>query len=129
MPFTWSAPVRFVEVDAQQVTFNAHYLTWCDEAMSAFFASLGHGGRDLSEFSMRVRVVTTTLTWTSSARWNDVVSVDVTCTRVGRSSVELAFVVRVGERECCTVHTVYVHVGDDGRPAPVPDDVRAGLSR
>ena len=32
MPEVWSAPVRFVECDQQGVVFNAHYLTWADEA-------------------------------------------------------------------------------------------------
>ncbi len=125
---TWSAPVRFVEVDTQNVVFNAHYLTWCDEAMAVFFAVLDLDGPDPVEFTRHVRLVTTTLTWRSSATWRDVVDIDVTCTKVGRTSLALAFTIRVGERVCCTVETVYVHVGDDGQPAAVPDDVRAALT-
>jgi acyl-CoA thioesterase FadM len=37
----WSAVVRFAEVDGQNVVFNSHYLTYCDEAMSAFCATRG----------------------------------------------------------------------------------------
>ena len=125
---TWTAPVRFIEVDTQEVVFNAHYLTWCDEAMAVFFDSLDADGRDLVEFTRHVRLVTTTLTWRSSASWRDTVAVDVTCTRVGRSSLTLAFAVRVGERICCDVETVYVSVDAAGVPIPVPDDIRAALT-
>ena len=59
---TWTTTVRFAEVDAQDVVFNAHYLTWCDEAMNQFFDGLG-----LLEAAVSVRLVTTTMTWRSSA--------------------------------------------------------------
>jgi acyl-CoA thioester hydrolase len=120
---TWSAPVRFAEVDAQDVVFNAHYLTWCDEAMNQLFVGLG-----LRQVAVDVRLVTTTMTWRSSAAWGDTVEVDVDVVRIGSTSLTLGFEVRVLERVCCTVETVYVHVGPDGRPTPVPDEVRAALS-
>lgn len=125
---TWSSPVRFIEVDQQDVVFNSHYLTWCDEAMAAFFGALEADRDDLVEFTRHVRLVTTTLTWRSSAAWRDTVDVDVTCTKVGRSSLTLSFVIRVGERVCCTVETVYVAVDPSGVPTAVPDDVRAALT-
>ena len=118
----WSASVRFAEVDGQNVVFNSHYLTYCDEAMSAFCASRG-----LPRMSDRVQVVSSTLNWRSAARWGETVHVDVECTRVGRTSFTLEFVVRVGGRLCCEVSTTYVHTGDDWRPAEVPEEARAKL--
>ncbi|MDT5304297.1 MAG: acyl-CoA thioester hydrolase, partial [Mycobacterium sp.] len=40
---TYSLPVvpRFAEVDQQGVVFNAHYLTWFDEACTGFLDHLG----------------------------------------------------------------------------------------
>ena len=119
---TWSTSVRFVEVDAQDVVFNAHYLTWCDEAMNLFFERQGR-----VDVAVAVRLVTTTVTWTSSARWRDAVDVVARVVRVGRTSLTMGFEVRVGDRVCCTAETVYVHVGSDGAPAPFADDVRALL--
>ena len=120
---TWTTTVRFAEVDAQDVVFNAHYLTWCDEAMNQFFDGLG-----LLEAAVSVRLVTTTMTWRSSAVWRDAVDVDVRVVRIGNSSLVLGFDVRVGERACCAVETVYVYVGADGQPATVPDEVRVALT-
>lgn len=37
----WSAPVRYVEADAQGIVFNAHYLVYYDEALMAFLTSHG----------------------------------------------------------------------------------------
>jgi acyl-CoA thioester hydrolase len=119
---TWSAPVRFAEVDGQGIVFNSHYLLYCDEAASAFFA--GHGLPDLAP---NIRLVASSLTWSASARWGDVVEVDATCTRVGRTSLVIEFDVRAGDRTVCHVETTYVNTDPAGTPVPVPDAVRTRL--
>jgi acyl-CoA thioester hydrolase len=72
-------------------------------------------------------VKASTLEWSAPARWGDTVTVDAETEEVGRSSVTARFTVRVGERVCCVVRTVYVCVAD-GAAAPWPDDVRARLA-
>jgi acyl-CoA thioester hydrolase len=123
MTATWSAPVRYAEVDQQGVVFNAHYLLYCDEAMGAFCEQRG-----LGEFVELVRLVSSKLTWSGPARWGDVLEVDVRCNSVGRTSATLAFELRAGGRSCCAVETTYVYADHDGTPAPIPDDVRSALT-
>ena len=43
--------------------------------------------RPARRWPSRVQLVTSTLTWTSGARWGEVVEVDATCTRVGRDQL------------------------------------------
>lgn len=120
---TWSAPVRYAEIDGQGVVFNAHYLTYCDEAMALFCRERGQSG-----LAADVQLVGSTLSWASAARWGDTVEVDVRCARLGNTSFVLEFDVRVGERLCCRVETTYVHIDAHGRPTRVPDGARAALS-
>jgi acyl-CoA thioester hydrolase len=120
---TWSAPVRFAEVDAQGIVFNSHYLLYCDEAVTAYFAQRG-----LPELSADIRLVATNLTWSGSARWGDTVEVDATCTRLGRTSFVIEFDVRAGGQTVCRVETSYVNTDTTGRPVPLPDPVRAALT-
>ena len=120
-PATWSAPVRYAEVDQQRIVFNSHYLIYCDEAMGAFCAQ--HGILDEAQ---RLHLVASSLSWRASARWGDVVDVHASCVRVGVSSLVIQFVVSVAGVECCTVETTYVHALD-GRSAPLPDTVRSAL--
>jgi acyl-CoA thioester hydrolase len=120
---TWSAPVRYAEVDQQGVVFNSHYLLYCDEAMGAFCL-----GRGLGEFVELVRLVSSTLTWTGPARWGDVIDVEVRCNKVGRTSATLAFAISASGRDCCSVETTYVYADAAGRPVPIPDDVRGRLT-
>ena len=124
MPEVWSAPVRFAECDQQGVVFNAHYLTWADEAVSAWWTAIG---LPFAETGVEQLVKATELEWSSSARYGDVVGVDAELDRLGRTSLTVALTVRVGERVCCRVRTTYVAVAD-GAAVPWPEKVRALLA-
>ena len=124
----WSAPVRYAECDAQGVVFNGHYLTWCDEAVTAWLVQSGIGYEQLLGRGLDFFVVRSELSWSSSARWGDTVDVDASPDRIGGSSFAVRFEVRVGDRTCCTVVTTYVMVGPDKKPTRVPDDLRAVFS-
>ena len=117
--------MRYAEADAQAIVFNSHYLVWCDEAMMAFLGANGIDYASLEASGVGPRLVATELAWSSSARWGDVVEVDVALERVGRTSLVLAFAVRVGERAVCRVRTTYVMTDPAGTPRPVPDEFRA----
>jgi acyl-CoA thioester hydrolase len=127
VPAQWSSPVRYVECDQQGVVFNAHYLTWADEASNAWWAAHGLPWNELVARRMDPVVKASTLEWTSSARWGDTVTVDADTEKIGRTSVTVRFTIRVGERVCCVVRNTYVCL-DGGRPTPWPDDVRALLT-
>jgi acyl-CoA thioester hydrolase len=123
----WSAPVRFVECDQQGVVFNAHYLTWADEAVNAWWEAAGLPWGALDAWGMEYFVKASSLDWGSSARYGDTVAVDAELEQLGRTSLTLVFTVRVGERVCCTVRSTYVGTAD-GRPARWPDEVRTRLT-
>ena len=126
MPIVWSAPVRYVECDQQGIVFNAHYLTWADEASNVWWASQELSWGELVERGIDPVVKASTLEWSSSARWGDTVTVATETEKVGRTSATARFTVRVGERVCCVVRNTYVCIAD-GRAEPWPDDVRARL--
>jgi len=119
---TWSAPVRYAEVDQQGVVFNAHYLTYCDEAMGSLCAA-----HDMLDIAERIQLVTSTITWRDAARWGDVVEVDAACTRLGNSSLDIAFEIRVADRSCASVTTTYVLTDLAGNSVALPDRVRAAF--
>ena len=105
--------------------FNAHYLTWADEASNHWWS--GHGlPWDAVAGRVDPVVKASTLEWASAARWGDTVAVDADTEKLGRTSVTVRFTVRVGDRVCCVVRNTYVAT-DDGRATPWPDDIRAAL--
>lgn len=120
---TWAAPVRFAEVDSQGVVFNSHYLLYCDEAVSPFFAE-----RELRDVASDVRLVASNLVWSGSARWGDVVSVGARCGRTGCTSFTMHFDITASGRDCCRVETTYVLTDANGVPTALSDAARAALS-
>jgi acyl-CoA thioester hydrolase len=127
VPQVWSSPVRFVECDQQGIVFNAHYLVWADEAVNSWWDARGVFWAELNDRGFEYLVVASSLEWRSSARWGDTVEVDAELEKLGRTSLTVRFVIRVGERVCCEVRTTYVCMAG-GSSAPWPDDVRALLS-
>ena len=120
----WSASVRYAECDQQGVAFHGHYLTWADEAATALMTARGMPYVALRARGLDTSVVASTLSWSSPARWGDRVDVDGVVERLGRTSFTFTLTIRVDERACCEVSTTYVLVDDEGRPAPLPEDLR-----
>jgi acyl-CoA thioester hydrolase len=121
----WSAPVRYAECDMQGVVFNAHYLAYADEAMTAVLRSLGTPYDALLARGLDTAVVASELTWVAPVRWGDVVEVDGEVERVGRTSFTVLFTISVRDQPCCRVRTSYVLTDLHRTPTAVPDDLRA----
>ncbi|HEY0717842.1 MAG TPA: hotdog domain-containing protein, partial [Streptosporangiaceae bacterium] len=100
--------VRYMEVDAQGVVFNAWYLTYFDEAFAAYLAARGLPYQKMIDSGFDVQVVHTDLDWTSGLRWGDHAAVAVATARVGRTSFALDFQTRRDGQPTCTARTVYV---------------------
>ena len=116
--------MRYAECDQQGIVFNSHYLLWCDEAVTRWFEHTGASYAELAGRGLDTKVVSSTLDWSSSARYGDVVDVVAATDRLGRTSFTVGFEVQVAGRRCCAVRTTYVLVDADGAPTPVPDDLR-----
>jgi len=120
--------VRYGEVDMQRHVFNAHYLTYVDEACDAWFlAVLGDDYHESGVIDMVLKRAD--LTWHGGATFGDVLAVDVGARRWGTTSFDLGFEGSVGERPVFTAVVTYVAVTPGTtEPTPVPEAVRAALS-
>ncbi len=127
-PFVHRIRVRYAEVDGQGVVFNAHWLTYFDEACTRFMDSLGFGpGFWVHEFD--VMLVRAELEWSGPARFDDWVEVHVTPTRLGTKSFDLRYDARVGDADACTATITYVAITPGtNASAPIPDHVRSALA-
>jgi acyl-CoA thioester hydrolase len=123
--FTWVHRVRYGEVDAQRVVYNAHYLAICDDAVEEWFSSLPVAATALGWDFMVKRA---TIEWSGSAGLREDITVEVGVSRWGTTSFELGFAGRVGERPVFTAAITYVGVVD-GTTTPMapPAEVRAAL--
>jgi len=132
---TFSLPVvpRFAEVDQQGVVFNAHYLTWFDEACTGFLDHLGVTYPGLIDTGHDIQVVHSEIDYLTAVRWRDSVRVAVQCERIGSTSFTLRFTVLrrnddADEHAAVRGHNVYVVVStDDWAKRPIPAALRDAL--
>ncbi|BCI53355.1 4-hydroxybenzoyl-CoA thioesterase [Mycolicibacterium litorale] len=135
-PREFALPIvpRYAEVDQQGVVFNGHYLTWFDEACTAFFDHLGVAYPTLIADGLDFQVVHSEIDYAASVRWRDAVRVAVRCERVGTTSFTLGFTVsrRGGdapEQVAVTGRNVYVVVStSDWAKREIPGALRNALS-
>lgn len=130
MPFTHRVRVRYAEVDAQGIVFNAHYLTYFDDAMTRFMEDLGYDPKEtFTEGGVfDVMLVRSVIDWQGSAGFDDVVEISVVPTRLGTASFDITFTADVdGETAAVGVTTYVSVVPGEQRSCPIPDAVRADL--
>jgi acyl-CoA thioester hydrolase len=97
-PFALPIVPRYAEVDQQGVVFNGHYLTWLDEASTAFFEHLGVPFTEFNLWGLDVQVVHAELDYLAPVRWRDSVRVATRCESIGTTSFTLCFdVLRRGD--------------------------------
>lgn len=131
-PFELLIRVRYGECDAQQVVFNARYADYVDLAITEYFRALFGGFKKLLEQGLDNQVVRLAIDWRSPARFDDVLSLTVTTTRIGNTSytMRVDFADRDTAREIASAEVTYVLVSaGDHQKLTLPDDFRARLDR
>jgi YbgC/YbaW family acyl-CoA thioester hydrolase len=125
-PFRHRLRVRWAEVDAQQVVFNGHYLTYLDVAISEYWRAVGLPYPDaFTHLGGDIYVRQHQLAYHAPARLDDWLDVGVRCERIGNSSIAIAWEVRCEHRLLVSGEATYVHVElSTGRPHKVPEVMR-----
>jgi acyl-CoA thioester hydrolase len=119
---------RYGEVDAQGVVFNAHWLTYFDDASTRFFESLGFQPATAFVRDFDVMVVKAVVEWQGPAGFDDRVAIAVKPGRIGTKSFELVYAASVDGRAVCVGTITYVSVTPGTREsAEIPVALRAAL--
>jgi len=128
-PFTHRIRVRYAEVDGQGVVFNAHWLTYFDEACTRFVQETFGLGPDFWIKQFDVMPVKAQLEWSGPAGFDDWIDIAVTPTRIGTKSFDLRYRASVESRRVCEAVITYVAIDPAVHESiAVPDPVRAVLA-
>src|SRR3546814_5521636 len=84
-PYVHHIRPRYAEVDIQRVVFNAHYLTYCDDAADLWFR---HLGTDVEAGGWDIMVKKATVTWSGGATVHDDLAIAVEVVRWGNTSFD-----------------------------------------
>ena len=119
---------RYAEVDLQGVVFNAHWLTYFDEASTRFFEHLGFAPSVAFFRDFDVMVVKAVLDWQGPAGFDDDVAIAVAPTRIGTKSFDLQYTATVDAAPACVGTITYVSVVPGTHESvALPDGLRAAL--
>lgn len=123
--FRHRIPVRYGEVDQQGVVFNAHYLAYIDDTFERWTQSFGF---DPDALGWDMMLKTCTLTWHGPAHNRETVEIGAAITRWGRTSFEIGYEARVGERLVLTASVLYVSVVlGENTAMETPAEIRAAF--
>ena len=126
-PFTTQVRVRWGEVDAQGVVFNPNYFVYADVAATEFFRAAGVMTDTYPDMGQSY-VVDARASFRASARFDDLMDIEVSVPRIGRSSYELRVDIRRGEELLTEVSLTYVRAVD-GKSEALSAAYRAMLAR
>ena len=91
--------VRFSEVDPQSIVFNSRYLEFFDAASIEYFRAYGYPPGIMSAAGLEPVLVEVNIRYHESTRMDQLVHIDVKCSRLGNTSFDLAFEARTQNEE------------------------------
>ncbi|WP_111467006.1 acyl-CoA thioesterase [Microbacterium suaedae] len=117
---------RISETDVVGHVNNTVPPVWFEAGRSELFRLFMTDGT-LENWSMIVKAYA--VVFEKELHYGSTATVECRIERVGNTSVTLDERILQRGEICVTGKTTYVHVGPDGRPAPVPPEIRAELDR
>lgn len=127
-PFTHTIRPRYAEVDLQGVVFNAHWLTYFDEACTRFFEHLSYDPSVAFFSDFDIMLVKAVLEWEGPAGFDDFVGIVTEPVRIGTKSFDIRYRASVGDRPACTGVITYVSVKPGTHESvPIPEELRGRL--
>ncbi len=127
MVFEERIRVRFRDVDAMQHVNNAVYFTWMESARTEYYLQ-ARGVRNVEDVD--IIVARATCEYKRGVRLGEEVAVRVWPSRVGSTSFDLSYELRVGDEVVALGHTVQVSYDYTKRTKkPIPEGLRAVLER
>jgi YbgC/YbaW family acyl-CoA thioester hydrolase len=121
--------VRWAEIDAQHIVFNAHYLMYIDTAIAAYWRAMAMPyAQTMAALGGDLFVRKASLEYLGSARYDDMLDIGVRCERIGNSSMTFAAAVFRSDKALVAAELVYVFADPQAQAArPVPPALREAL--
>ncbi len=132
--FFWPTRVRYAEIDAQGVVFNANYLAYFDTAITEYIRALpykyGLGGDPATGTDFHI--VKATVEYKAPIRFDAEIEVGVRTAKLGRTSIAyaLAIFAKGGDAALSTGEVIWVNTDQRaGKSAPLPEALIAAVKK
>jgi acyl-CoA thioester hydrolase len=132
--FFWPTRVRYAEIDAQGVVFNANYLAYFDTAITDYIRTLpykyGLGGDKAAGTDFHI--VKATVEYRAPIRFDDEIEVGVRTAKLGRTSIVYALAIfrKGGDAVLSTGEVIWVNTDVKAmKSAPLPEALVAAVRK
>ncbi len=127
--FKYVRTVRFEDIDGAGIVFFPRYLSYCHEAMEAFFGALEGGYvRLICERKIGFPAVDVHVSYRSPLRYGDEATIAVEVLKLGNRSTTFRYSIAVGERAVAMIeHTCAVCDLVALKSIQIPGDLRSHL--
>ena len=124
-----SIRVRYKETDQMGVVYYSNYLVWFEVARAELLRDIGHTYREIEEgLGLRLMVLEVRCRYKSPARYDDLVNIACSVTKLGSSSITFAYKVTRDKDILTEAETVHVFTDTIGKPKRMPQTLREVLS-
>lgn len=123
--------VRYAETDQMGVVYHSEYLVWCEVGRTELIRELGLPYAKLEASGLFLAVTEAELRYHKAARYDDLVRVETRLTEVQSRAIRFDYVVlHAGTgTKLLTAYTRLVSMDREGRPCPMPPELRGLLTR
>jgi acyl-CoA thioester hydrolase len=120
-PFSHAIRVRFAETDAMGIVHHSRYLPYLEEARVAYLRHIGHPYDELRAEGIDMVVLEAFVQYRSPLRFDEVVDVDLVLASSGRTTFQMAYLLRVAGEVRATAVTAHGSITTaDGRATRSP---------
>jgi len=112
--------------------YHVHYYEYCEWARTEWLRQMYGAYKEIEERGMAIVVVDAELHYHSPARYDDLLTITVTPKSWGRSRFTLAYsIARLDSPGVAlfTGTTSHCFINGNGRPIPIPQDLREGVTK
>jgi acyl-CoA thioester hydrolase len=128
-PFRTTARVRLSETDALGVVYFGQYLTYFDVSRMEMLRKVGITYQYLKRRKLGFVAGHVRCSYHSSARFDDLLSLEVWVARIGKTSVTYEHRIARGKTILAEGAVTDVLVGENGRPSSIQGELRRRLSK
>ncbi len=115
--------VRYAEVDAMGFLHHARYFVYFEMGRTELLRQCGIRYRDMEQRQLYYVVARLDCRFRAPARYDDVLTLLTTTTRVSPFRVDHSYELKRDSRLLAEAHTTLGLIGADGRPTRLPDDL------
>lgn len=121
--------VRWAEIDAQQIVFNGHYLTYFDIGITEYWRAIGLPYPDgIAGSGGDLFAVKSVINYHASARYDELLDICVRAARLGTSSMTFEMGIFRGGERLVSGEMVYVNADPETRKSrPLPEKLRQAI--